>query len=174
IRRASALSPTRGSTGDVQYAVRQLVEVAVRALSPGINDPHTAISVLDRLGTALCDLANAKLPTGVHMRNDEVVLVVPEVSYESLVSLMFHMIRQNARSSSAVLIRMLEVLTAVAACELDPERRAVLKRHADLIVVSAGQEIATASDMADIQRRRSVFETMLRDGPAAVVAGGNV
>jgi uncharacterized membrane protein len=53
IRDATALGPQRVSAADLEFAVRQLVEVAVRALSPGINDPHTAISVLDRLGSAL-------------------------------------------------------------------------------------------------------------------------
>jgi uncharacterized membrane protein len=50
---ATALGGQRVSAADLEFAVRQLVEVAVRALSPGINDPHTAISVLDRLGAAL-------------------------------------------------------------------------------------------------------------------------
>ena len=62
---ATALGPQRVSTADLRFAVRQLVEVAVRALSPGINDPHTAISVLDRLGVALCEMRSLHLPTGV-------------------------------------------------------------------------------------------------------------
>ena len=49
IRSATALGATRASSADLEFAARQLVEVAVRALSPGINDPHTAISVLDRV-----------------------------------------------------------------------------------------------------------------------------
>ena len=48
VRKATALGGQRVSADDLEFAVRQLVEVAVRALSPGINDPHTAISVLDR------------------------------------------------------------------------------------------------------------------------------
>ena len=65
IVRATALGPQRGSSADIEFAIRQLVEVAVRALSPGINDPLTAISVVDRLGAALCDLIPCHLPTGV-------------------------------------------------------------------------------------------------------------
>eukprot|EP01036_Dinobryon_divergens_P057747 gene57747-77077_t len=52
IRDCTALHSFRVSADDLEFAIRQLVEVAVRALSPGINDPHTAISVLDRLGAA--------------------------------------------------------------------------------------------------------------------------
>ena len=53
IRAATALGAQRESSADLEFAVRQLVEVAVRALSPGINDPHTAVSVLDRLGALM-------------------------------------------------------------------------------------------------------------------------
>ena len=66
------------------------MEVAVRALSPGINDPHTAISVLDRLGAALCDVAPLHLSTGVSLREGRLALVVPSVSYDGLTDTMFH------------------------------------------------------------------------------------
>ena len=62
IRNATALGPQRVGSADLEFAVRQLVEVAVRALSPGINDPHTAMSAADRLGAALCDIAPLHLP----------------------------------------------------------------------------------------------------------------
>ena len=59
---------------DIEFAIRQLVEVADRALSPGTNDPYTAISVLDRLGASLCDVAGRGLPTGVTLRDGRPVL----------------------------------------------------------------------------------------------------
>ena len=102
IESATALGPSRTSSADIEYAIRQLVEVAVRALSPGINDPHTAMSVLDRLGAALCDVATAKLPNGVVAREGRAVLVIPAVDYDGLVDGMFHLIRQNAAGSAAV------------------------------------------------------------------------
>ena len=102
---AMAVGPDRVSSVDLEFAVRQLVEVAVRALSPGINDPHTAMSVLERLGAALCELAPRHLPTGVSERAGRACLVLPSVDYDGLVDAMFHMIRQNAAGSAAVLIR---------------------------------------------------------------------
>ena len=120
IRSATALGPQRGSSADIEFAVRQLVEVAVRALSPGINDPLTAISVIDRLGAALCDLVPLHLATGVVIEQGRPVLVVPSVDYDGLVDAMFHMIRQNGSNSIAVLIRILDVLTAVVSLERDP------------------------------------------------------
>jgi len=93
----SAVDAGRASANDLEFAVRQLVEVAVRALSLGINDPATVISVLDRLGVALCDLVPRYLPSGVYARDGRVVLVVPQVGYDGLVDGMFH---RRARTRS--------------------------------------------------------------------------
>ena len=84
IQDATALGPERASSADVEFAVRQLVEVAVRALSPGINDPHTAMSVLERLGASLCELVPRYLPSGVSIKNGKPVLLVPSVDYAGL------------------------------------------------------------------------------------------
>jgi uncharacterized membrane protein len=157
---ATALGSQRGGSADLEFAVRQLVEVAVRALSPGINDPFTAMSVLDRLGTALCDLAPLHLKTGVSLRDGRVVLVVPNISYDGLVDGMFHMIRQNAANQAAVLMRLLEVLTAVASCVRDPERVKALGRHVDLVLGDAEREIASPADLDEIRTRHARFMTM--------------
>lgn len=165
IRDATALGPERGSDFDLEFAVRQLVEVAVRALSPGINDPNTAMSVIDRLGVALCLLAPLHLPSGLVLKEDRLALVVPSVRYDGLVDAMLHMIRQNGSGSPAVLIRMLEVLTSVASCERDPARITALQRHADLILGDAVQNISTPADLADIRMAHTGFAAMKQTGP---------
>ena len=173
IKDATALGPQRVSSADLEFAMRQLVEVAVRALSPGINDPHTAMSVLERLGAALCELAPRHLPTGVSITDGRVTLVVPRVDYDTLTDTMFHMIRQNAAGSSAVLIRMLEVLTAVVSCERRPERVASLQRHADLVLADAERSIETPADLDDLRKRHWTFGRMRDGGPAVCIAGSN-
>jgi uncharacterized membrane protein len=174
IRNATALGVVRGSGGDAEDAVRQLVEVAVRALSPGINDPHTAMSVLDRLGAALCDMAGSELPSGVTLREDKVALVVPVTSYQSFVGVMFHMIRQNAAGSTAVLIRLLKVLTAVGSCEPDHARRQALARHAELVWVDAKRNIANPADLADLKRRHDTFLRTLAHGTLGSIGARQV
>jgi len=165
IRNATALGPQRVSSTDLEFAVRQLVEVAVRALSPGINDPHTAMSVLDRLGAALCEIVPLYLPTGVVVRDDRPTLVVPSIQYDGLLNVMFHMIRQNASTSAAVLIHMLDVLTAVVSAERDHGRMMCLKGHADLVLGDARRNISAPADLLDIDLRHSAFMTMVNDGP---------
>lgn len=158
IRSNTGLGRDRTSSADLEYSIRQLVEVAVRALSPGINDPHTAISVLDRLGLSLCDMVGRHLPSGVWLRDGKVCLVVPSVSYDGLTDAMFHMIRQNAAGSVAVLIRLLDVLTAVASCEPRADRRETLARHAELVVEDARRSIGNSADLHDLLGRFNRFE----------------
>ncbi len=169
LRDATAFGGTRVSAADLEFAVRQLVEVAVRALSPGINDPHTAMSVLDRLGAALCDAVPLQLRSGVTLRDGRPRLVVPNVDYGGLVDCMFHLIRQNAAGSTAVLIRALEVLTAVAGSERVPARQAELGRHADLVLADGERDIANPSDLAELRRRHARFLCVMHDGALAHV-----
>ncbi|PZA10372.1 DUF2254 domain-containing protein [Rhodopseudomonas palustris] len=165
IRAATALSPQRSTSTDLLFAVRQLVEVGVRALSPGINDPHTAISVLDRLGSALCEMKPLRLQTGVAVKDDRTVLVVPHVRYDELVGAMFHMIRQNAAGKPSVLIRMIEVMTWVVSCERDPARMEAVRKHADLVMRDAERDVGSPSDLSDIRTRHRAFVDMIAEGP---------
>jgi uncharacterized membrane protein len=165
IRDATALGPQRVSSADLEFAVKQLVEVAVRALSPGINDPHTAMGVLDRLGAALCEFAPRYLPTGVLLRDDRPALVVPAVQYDGLLDAMFQMIRQSALANAAVQRHLLDVLTAVVSTERDPERMKCLRQQADIIEQDARRNISTPADLRGIVARHAAFVTMLERGP---------
>ncbi len=169
IHAATALGATRGGANDVEDAVRQLVEVAVRALSPGINDPNTAMSVLDRIGAALCELAGEQLRSGVWVRDERITLEVPTISYQRLADLMLHMIRQHGAGSTAILIRMLDVLTQVASAERDPERCAILLQHAELIRLDAERTIANHFDLDKILQRRQLLLATIEHGALGAI-----
>ena len=164
IRDATALGEQRVSADDLEFAIRQLVEVAVRALSPGINDPHTAMSILDRLAATLCDAVPLHLTTGVILRDERPALVRPCIDYDGLTDSMFHMIRQNAAGSAAVLMRLLEVLTSVAGCERNPARLAALKRHADLVLGDGERDVSTPADLDDLRERHNRFSRVREHG----------
>ena len=157
IRAAFSLGSRQAAAQDLEFAVRQLVEVAVRALSPGINDPFTAIAVLDRLGAALCEVAPRHLPGTTVLRDGRVVLHRRVTDYAGLCDAMFHMIRQNAAGSPAVLIRLLETLERVLAVETRPGRRAELLRHADLTASAGRIGIEDPADIAALDARRAAL-----------------
>ncbi len=148
---------------DLEYSIRQLNEIAVRALSPGINDPFTAGSVLDRFGDALCRIAPRHLPRGAIEREGQIVLALDVVDYDGLCDGMFHTIRQNGSGSAYVLIRLLEVLARVAEVERFVDRRATLHRHADLAFAVARDGVGDPAGLADCEKRHRIFEVSLAD-----------
>ncbi|MHB2211478.1 DUF2254 domain-containing protein [Methylobacterium sp. CM6257] len=163
VARALTFGRRPAALQDLEYSVRQLVEIAARALSPGINDPMTAGSVLDHLGDALCRIAPRHLPTGAVTRDRRVVLVHPVTDYDGLCDAMFHMIRQNATGSVHVLARLLDVLARVAEVERLADRLVVLHRHADLAIAAARRDVADPHDVADLEERHARFLCVLED-----------
>lgn len=161
---AMAFGDTRSTSADLEQSVRQLVEVALRALSPGINDPQTAIIALDHLGAALCHVAGRHFPPSVHARDGVIVLEVPTFDYDGLVDAMFNEIRQNATDQPSVSIRLLEVLASVADVEASMARRESLARHAELVRVDSERAVANAADLAVIRSRFAEFMQAIRGG----------
>lgn len=170
VRAATALGMQRVNSSDLEFAVRQLVEVAVRALSPGINDPNTAISVLERLGTALCEMTGRSFPASNVQREGRTVLTFRQFDYDGLTDVMFHMIRQNAAGSAAVLIRIIEILTVVATCEKDPDRIKALSRHAALVLADAERTVPTPDDLRDVRQRYTFFTNVRTSGLIGALA----
>lgn len=75
---AFVIGPERTSQQDVEFAVSQLVEIAAKALSPGINDPYTAINAIERLGGAFANIISKTLPSGLwHDEEGALRLAIP-------------------------------------------------------------------------------------------------
>ncbi|WP_137124823.1 DUF2254 domain-containing protein [Roseomonas sp. HF4] len=153
LRAAMSLGPSPAAAQDLEFAVRQLVEVAVRALSPGVNDPFTAMAVLDRLGAVLAGLAGRHFPAPALLRDQRVVLYRRVTTHTGLCDAMFHMIREAGGREAAVLIRLLEVLEATLDVEADPARRTVLQRHARLALATGRRCIADEAGCEDLELR---------------------
>lgn len=157
---AFALGDQRTSAQDVEFAIHQLAEIAVRALSPGINDPFTAVACVDRLGSALSRLAQRKMPSPYHSDEQQRlrVLAAP-VTFPEIVDAAFNQIRQYARPSAAVTIRLLETIALVAEAVHRAADRAALRRHAQMIVRGAREGLPEAEDRLVVEDR---FEIAVR------------
>ncbi|MFO7593387.1 MAG: DUF2254 domain-containing protein [Pseudomonadota bacterium] len=135
---AFALGNQRTSGQDIEFAVNQLVEIAIRALSPGVNDPFTAMTCVDHLGSGLCRLAQREMPSRYrHDTQDQLRLIAPVFTFPDVTDAAFNQIRQYSRSSTAVTIRLLETITEVARYAHRPEDRVALLRHAKMIARGA-------------------------------------
>ena len=144
---AEARTPTQ----DLEFAIRHLEEVALRALSPGINDPFTAIAVIDRLRGALSKLMARQLPSELVPDKSGRPRILRQVTtYDGALDAAFHQIRQAASSKPAVLIQLLEALARIAEHTRLDEQRAGLKRHADLIRTAAERDVPEPADRRDV------------------------
>ena len=148
------LGNQRSSGQDVEFVIEQLVEVASRALSPGVNDPFTAIACVDRLGSALCRVGGRQLPSGRRVDEKGVVRVLAKaITFTQLCDAAFNQIRQYARSNVAVTLRLLETIATVATATHRLADRAALQRHADMIMRGARQGLAEAEDLHAAEQR---------------------
>jgi uncharacterized membrane protein len=105
---AFILGKERTEQQDVEFSIEQLVEIALRAISPGINDPFTAIRCIDRLSAGLSHLAQRDFPSPYRYDDRKNLRVIAErVTFASLVDTAFNQIRQYGKSDVAVTIRLL-------------------------------------------------------------------
>jgi uncharacterized membrane protein len=140
---------------DIQFTIHQLVEIAVRALSPGINDPITAINCIDRLAAALCRLAQRSMPSAYRYDDHGQlrIVVARPVRFSEMADSAFDLIRQYARSSVAVTLRLLEAITLVAQCVQREEDRAALFNQALMIERGSHDGIPEERDRQKVQER---------------------
>lgn len=118
---------------DAPYGVQQIVDVAVKALSPGINDPTTAMMCIDRLCALLVHLAGRHIP-GPCRRDGQVLRVVAiGPDFESMAALALDPIVEHADGNAAVFVRLLEALEALRCSTDDPRCLQSLQRRAALI-----------------------------------------
>ncbi|MFD7903876.1 DUF2254 domain-containing protein [Kitasatospora sp. NPDC057904] len=152
--RAHITGSTRTLAQDIAFAVDQLVEIAIRALSTAVNDTFTALTCIDWLGEGLCRIAAHWSPNPVHRDEDGYirVMTVP-VSYERLVQRSFEKIRQAAPGMPAVLIRQLDALAEIMTETRTEQQCRVLIAQAEMIERLNQESVAEATDRDDVRRR---------------------
>jgi uncharacterized membrane protein len=138
VNSAFALGNQRTSGQDIEFAVNELVEIALRALSPGVNDPFTAMTCVDRLGSALCRFAQREMPSPYQYDTQSRLRLITRVfTFPDVTDAAFNQIRQHARSSTAVTLRLLETIAEIAGSAHRSEDRDALLRHARMIAHGA-------------------------------------
>jgi uncharacterized membrane protein len=134
INQSLILGIQRSGIQDLEFSIHQLVEIAVRALSPGINDPFTAILCVDRLTIALCQLAGRHVPGANRLDADGTLRVITRPwTFDGALAAAFDQIRQNAQTSTAVTARLLEALATLATRVHRPADLAAVLRQATLV-----------------------------------------
>jgi uncharacterized membrane protein len=127
LREAIELGTERTFEQDPKYAIRLLVDIAIKALSPAINDPTTAVQALDQIEDLLIRLGRRRLEIGAyHDAGDKLRLLILYPSWEDFLRLAFDEIRFYGASSIQVMRRMKSLLSELIDV-LPEERRAALR-----------------------------------------------
>lgn len=155
IQSAVLMGGERTAVQDLEYSIHQLVEIALRALSPGINDPYTAIAALDRLTLSLSLVMTRGAGRSVWQDDDGVIRMVVTLStFEGVTDAAFNQIRQLSAGMPAVLIRMADNIGQLLRLANDAQRPA-LEKHLRLVVNAGGRDIADEDDRNDLKAAAS-------------------
>ncbi len=152
INDAFILGKERTEQQDVEFPIDQLVEIALRAISPGINDPFTAIRCIDRISAGLCHLVQRNLPSPYRYDNNKILRIIAEgVDFQGLVDRAFNQIRQYGKSDAGVTIRLLEAIATIASYTNNSKYQASLRHHADMILQDSREGLSQEQDRKDVE-----------------------
>ena len=145
----------RTYTQDVEFGIEQLVEVAERSLSPGINATFTAIACIDWLGAALAELLRRDFPSPYRSDKQGRLRLVLErpLGPDGVIDAAFNQIRQSARDNVAVHIRLLEKIIVLRSLSDDPQVIEALDRHVRMIDQHTQRQKLQQEDQEAVHRR---------------------
>jgi uncharacterized membrane protein len=148
------IGKTKTSRQDLEFSIRQMVEIAARALSPGVNDPYTAITCIDNLTSIMCYLAQAKFPSKYRFDEEGNLRVIADTSdFEGILDVAFNQIRQFSGGSPAVIIRLMEALTTIYEFTSKKTHREAVLKHAGMVLSSGRKTIKEQNDIDDLTER---------------------
>jgi uncharacterized membrane protein len=168
LRRAFRIGNVRTPTQDIEYAVNQLTEMAVRAMSPAINDPFTAMTCLDHMGNGLA------LYVQEREENPEMIagrlrfrLVYEPVTFAELLSAAFDMLRHVSCDNATVLQRMLHVIDGIGQVTRSQDSRLLLHGHVALILAESKVGNLVEEDRRRIEETGQALLGKLAGAPKA-------
>jgi len=165
LRGAFDLGPSRTLQQDIEFGILQIVDIALKAISPAVNDPTTAVGCVDQLSRVLIRVA-AHEPTASLLFDPPGVLRVsiPWISFEPLLHSAFDQIRLYSKSDTAVSLRMLRALGDIAITAPDQEIRRMLYERGKRIVDGCAEKL-DEEDIRPMRTRLARLEKLLVETP---------
>ncbi len=166
LNKAYSISRHRTVEQDPAFGIRQIVDMALKALSPGVNDTSTAVMCVDYLTAILTRLACRQFPPSQHYDGEalRVISIVP--TFEGLLAESFDQIRRSAEGNVSIMERMLSAIDIIASLTVSLCHRRALKEQVHLIAELANRSIASTHDRALIKRRMIHVRAALEAEPA--------
>ena len=147
LRECFSLGTYRTRHQDVLFSLQQLVEIAAHALSPGINEPFTALTCIDWLGTGVRGVLRRDLPApDRYDENGKLRVLVPAVTFEEFARSAFDQLRVYGASNPDVVMRLLNMIASLAPDICRANDREVLRHHVQLIGADAADQLKNEHD----------------------------
>jgi uncharacterized membrane protein len=157
---------------ELGFGIRQLVDISLKALSPGVNDTTTAAMCVEHLGAVLAQLAPRVIPTSHRARDGRVRVITRGPSFAKLTNTAFDEIRRNAARNATIIERMMQAIGFIASRTERRERHLVLEHHLQLVADLADRTIDVAHDRAGIERAvAAALRAVGSDRPASAALG---
>lgn len=152
IHKVFILGKERTEQQDIEFPIAQLVEIAMRALSPGINDPFTAIRCIDRITEGLTHLCQRKFPSAYRYdREKNLRIIAKTVSFPELVDSAFNQIRLYGKSDLAVNLKLLESIAVIVSYTDNLKYKFHLCKHAEMIFRGSREGLSEEQDCLQVQ-----------------------
>jgi uncharacterized membrane protein len=158
------VGPTRTMQQDVEFGIIQIVDIALRAISPAINDPSTAISCIDQLSRVIIYWLGREPAKWRYYAPPHVLrLVVPWITFEGLIDTAFDQIRHYAIADAAVSLRLIRAFRDIATAAKRQDERSLLVEVARR-VMAGNERHLSESEFARVKQRVTDLEAYVAAG----------
>jgi uncharacterized membrane protein len=155
------LGPTRTLQQDVEFGVLQIVDIALKAISPAVNDPTTAINCIDQLSRILIRFASREPPEDLLYDPPGIVRVsIGWIHFERLLDAAFEQIRMYSKSDVAVSLRLLRALGDIAITTPDLENRRILVVFGMRVVAGCAERLGE-DELRELRKRQAELESLI-------------
>lgn len=152
------IGKTKTAQQDLEFSIHQMVEMAARALSPGVNDPFTAIACVDNLTSAMVYLTQSKFPSKYRFdKNHQLRVIADVLDFGGVLDAAFNQIRQFSGGSPAVIIRLMEALTTINGFTKNAHHQKLVINHAKMVLNLGKQTITEENDVQDLIDRSNAI-----------------
>jgi uncharacterized membrane protein len=139
---------------DIGVGIRQLVDIALRALSPALNDPATAAMCIDFLSAILARLASRQIDPDICFSDGKLRVITRGPDFDSFLSQSFDLIREHAQDDAPIYLRLLTALETIAGFTRDAERRRNIASQVRLTAEYANLRLTSSPSLARIEQHQ--------------------